>query len=74
MNIISHKHWESLKKMNRVLIQKWEALQHARKQGKGKEIIEAEMQYLSALQNLNAVVEIALSTAKLRNGAASTNA
>lgn len=67
MNLISDKDWESLEKMNQVLIQKWEALQHVRKKGKRKEIIEAEMQYLSALQNLNAVVEIAVSPASRKS-------
>ena len=61
MNIVSHKHWESLEKMNQVLIQRWEVLQHARKKGKRKEIIEAEMQYLSALQIGVYQVRIALS-------------
>ena len=67
MNIISHKHWESLEKMNQVLIEKWEALQHARKKGKGKKIIEAERQYLSALQNLNSIVEAAVSPASRKS-------
>ena len=63
MNIISDKHWESLKKRNQVLIEKWEALQHARQEGKGQEILLAEMAYLSALQNVNATVQIAVSPA-----------
>lgn len=52
MNIISDKHWESLEKRNQVLIQKWEALQHARQEGEAQEILLAEMAYLSALQNV----------------------
>lgn len=59
--IITNKDWETLEKMNQTLIQKWEALTHTRKQAKKKEIIAAEMQYLSALQNLHAVVQVAVS-------------
>lgn len=59
--IITKKDWETLEKMNQTLIQKWEALTHARRKGKTKEIIASEMQYLCALQNVNATVEIAVS-------------
>lgn len=59
--IIRKKDWEILEKMNQEMIQKWEALTHAYRKGKTKEIIAAEMQYLCALQNVNATVEIAVS-------------
>lgn len=73
MNIISENSWQTITEKNQTLIQRWEVLQHARQRGNAKETLSAEMQYLSALQNLNAVVEIALSAANLRNGAASMN-
>ena len=65
--IITKKDWETLEKMNQTLIQKWEALTYARKQGNTKEIIAAEMQYLSALQNLNSIVEIAINPASRKS-------
>lgn len=61
MNIISDKNWEPLEKMNQVLIQKWEALKHAWQEGEAQEILSAEMAYLSALQNVVSVVQIAVS-------------
>ena len=67
MNIISDKHWESLKKRNQVLIQKWEALQHAWQEGEAQEILLAEMAYLSALQNVNSIVEAAVSPASRKS-------
>ena len=73
MNLISENSWQTVTQTNQTLIQKWEALQRARKRGNAKETLSAEMQYLSALQNLNAVVEIALSAANLRNRVASAN-
>ncbi len=59
--IITKKDWETLEKMNQTLIQKSETLTHIRKNGKKNEIIAAEMQYLSALQNVHAVVQVAVS-------------
>lgn len=73
MNIISENSWQTVTEKNQTLIQKWEALQRARRKGNAKETLAAEMQYLSALQNLNAVIEIALSAANLRNTAAAAN-
>ena len=73
MNLISENSWQTVTEKNQTLIQRWEALQHARQQGNAKETLSAEMQYLSALQNLNAVIEIALSAANLRNRVASAN-
>lgn len=67
MNIISNKDWEMVTDKNRTLIEKWQALQYAHQHGSEKEILTAEMQYLSALQNLNAVVEVALSEASRKS-------
>ena len=67
MNIIAENSWQTIADTHQTLIQKWEALQHARQHGNAKETLSAEMQYLSALQNLNTVVEGALSAANLRS-------
>ena len=63
MSLISDKNLHTLGKMNQVLIQKWNALVHARQKGNDGEILAAEMQYLSALQNLNSVAQGAVSPA-----------
>ena len=63
MHLISEKDWHSLRDTNQTLIEKWEALQHAHQIGNANTILNAEMQYFSALQNLNTLVEIALSAA-----------
>ena len=63
MRLISEKHLQTLGKMNQVSIQKWNALVHTRQKGNDGEILAAEMQYLSALQNLNSVAQGAVSPA-----------
>ena len=67
MNIISENSWQTITETNQTLIQKWEALQHARQHGNAKETLSAEMQYLSALQNLNTIVQIAVSPARRKS-------
>ena len=63
MPLISEKHLQTLGKMNQALIQKWNALVHARQKGNDGEILAAEMKYFSALQNLNSVAQGAVSPA-----------
>ena len=67
MNIIAENSWQPLTQTNQILIQKWEALQHARQHGSEKEILAAEMQYLCALQNVVSVVQIAVSPASRKS-------
>ena len=67
MNIIFQNSWQTITETNQTLIQKWEALQHARQHGNAKETLSAEMQYLSALQNLNTSVQIAVSPARRKS-------
>ena len=67
MNIIFQNSWQTITEKNQILIQKWEALQHARQRGNAKETLSAEMQYLSALQNLNTSVQIAVSPARRKS-------
>ena len=67
MNIIFEHSWQTITEKNQLLIQKWEALQHARQRGNAKETLSAEMQYLSALQNLNTSVQIAVSPARRKS-------
>ena len=67
MNIIFQNSWQTITEKNQLLIQKWEALQHARQRGNAKETLSAEMQYLSALQNLNTIVQIAVSPARRKS-------
>ena len=67
MNIIFESNWQTITEKNQLLIQKWEALQHARQHGNAKETLSAEMQYLSALQNLNTIVQIAVSPARRKS-------
>ena len=67
MNIIAENSWQPLTQTNQILIQKWEALQHARQHGNEKEILAAEMQYLCALQNVVSVVQISVSPASRKS-------
>lgn len=64
MRILSDQDWHELEEKNRSLGARWIDLQRARQRGNTKEILKAEMQYLSALQNLNSIVEIAVNPAR----------
>ena len=67
MCILSHQDWHELEEKNRALGARWIDLQRARQRGNTKDILKAEMRYLSALQNLNSIVEIAVNPASRKS-------